>query len=178
MARAPRSCEKSYARDCFRSRACTTPRSASSLRTGCLQTTRQTSGASRAVPALFVRSGVHRRACRCVTPRRSQARILHPFHCPIQPFRGHRRASAPLRSLRRLAATSLRDGLCLTACAVVGLGSDAQLAQLEEIQAAGQLGCFALTEKFAGVWPCAAHRVAQQTRVPSPLTSPPRVRDR
>jgi len=34
---------------------------------------------------------------------------------------------------------------------VLGLGSDEQVRELDEIQARGDLGCFSLTEKFAGV---------------------------
>jgi acyl-CoA oxidase len=34
---------------------------------------------------------------------------------------------------------------------ILGLGNDSQIKDLEEMQSLGQLGCFSLTEKFAGV---------------------------
>mmetsp|Transcript_49019 Transcript_49019/g.137219 ORF Transcript_49019/g.137219 Transcript_49019/m.137219 type:complete len:479 (-) Transcript_49019:82-1518(-) len=39
----------------------------------------------------------------------------------------------------------------LFAGTIVGVGNDSQIAQLKDMQKAGQLGCFGLTEKFAGV---------------------------
>lgn len=73
------------------------------------------------------------------------------LHCPERFFLAHRLLAQHSPSLGPGFWIRFTVHYNLCAGTVLGLGNDEQIASLDQMQENGELGCFSLTEKFAGV---------------------------